>query len=122
MRFHTPISEGRIDEFSKEENKEVWHYVPHEDEGLEEEEKRERQYVTNMVPEFITRLIIHISDAKFQQIRFYRFYSNRTASRPRQRRMSTDRENAKARLFPEWKHMPLSVYGYSPLICDVGLE
>ena len=117
---HPPISEGRIDEFSKEENKVVWHYDPHEDEGLEEEEKRGRQYVTDTIPEFIARLIVHIPDAKFQQIRYYGFYSNRTASRPRHRRMSTDKENAEARLFLRWEHMLLSVYGYSPLICDCG--
>ena len=98
----------------------VWHYDPHEDEGLEEEEKRGRQYVTDTIPEFIARLIVHIPDAKFQQIRYYGFYSNRTASKPRHRRMSTDKENAEARLFLRWEHMLLSVYGYSPLICDCG--
>ena len=37
---HPPISEGRIDRFDKEAGTVTWHYDPHEDDGLEEGEKR----------------------------------------------------------------------------------
>lgn len=117
---HPPISEGRIDRLDRENKTVTWHYDPHEDDGLDESERRGRQYVTDGIQKFIARLIIHIPDERFQQIRYYGFYSNRTTSRPKHRKMSTDEENREARLYLRWEKMLLSVYGYSPLICCCG--
>lgn len=117
---HPPISEGRIDKFDRIEETVTWHYDPHEDDGLEESEKRGRQYVTDTISEFIARLIIHIPDEKFHQIRYYGFYSNRTTSNPKHKKMSSDAENAEVRLFLRWERMLMATYGYSPLICECG--
>lgn len=117
---HPPISEGRIDRFDKEAGTVTWHYDPHEDDRLEEGRKRGRQYVTDSVSGFIARLLIHIPDGKFHQIRYYGFYSNRTRSRPRHRKMSSEPECSETRLFLRWEARLMSVYGYSPLICECG--
>lgn len=117
---HPPISEGRIDAFDKKNKTVTWHYDPHEDDGLEEEEKRGRQYVTDSINDFIARLIVHIPDKGFHQIRYYGFYSNRTIGKPKYRKMSTEKEMEEVRKFLKWEQMLLSVYGYSPLICECG--
>lgn len=117
---HPPISEGRIDRFDKEAGTVAWHYDPHEDGGLEEGEKRGRQYVTDTVSGFIARLLIHIPDGKFHQIRYYGFYSNRTRSRPRYRKMSSEPECSEVRRFLRWENRLMSVYGYTPLLCECG--
>lgn len=117
---HPPISEGRIDRFDKEAGTVTWHYDPHEDDGLEEGEKRRRQYVTDTVSGFIARLLIHIPDGKFHQIRYYGFYSNRTRSRPRRRKMSSELECSEVRRFLRWENRLMSVYGYTPLLCECG--
>lgn len=117
---HPPISEGRIDRFDKEAGTVTWHYDPHEDDRLEEGRKRGRQYVTDSISGFIARLLIHIPDGKFHQIRYYGFYSNRTTSVPRHRKMAGEGEISEARLFLRWEARLMSVYGYSPLICECG--
>ncbi len=117
---HPPISESRIDSFDKTNKTVTWHYDPHEDDGLEESEKRGRQYVTESIQDFIARLLVHVPDEGFQQIRYYGFYSNRTTSRPNHRKMATEKEMDEVRRFLKWEQMLLSVYGYSPLICECG--
>ena len=117
---HPPISEGRIDGFDRGKGTVSWHYDPHEDDRLEEGRKRGRVYVTDTVAAFIARLIVHIPDSKFQQIRYYGFYSNRTTGRPVHERMSSGREDAEYRRLLRWESMLMSVYGYSPLICECG--
>lgn len=117
---HPPISEGRIDRFDPGNDTVTWHYDPHEDDTCEECDRKGRQYVTDSVDRFIARLIVHIPDDRFQQIRYYGFYSNRGKTRPHHRRMSTDEENREVLEFLRWERMLMSMYGYSPMICDCG--
>ncbi len=87
---------------------------------LQARRERGRQYVTDTVSRFIARLIIHIPDGKFHQIRYYGFYSNRTRSRPRHRKMSSEMECSEVRRFLRWENRLVSVYGYTPLLCECG--
>lgn len=82
--------------------------------------ERGRQHVTDTVSGFIARLLIHIPDGKFHQIRYYGFYSNRTRSRPRHRKMSSEPECSEVRRFLRWENRLMSVYGYTPLLCECG--
>ena len=76
--------------------------------------------MTDTVSGFIARLLIHIPDGKFHRIRYYGFYSNRTRSRPRHRKMSSELECSEVRRFLRWENRLMSVYGYTPLLCECG--
>lgn len=117
---HPPISEGRIDRIDTANRTVTWHYDPHEDDTCSEEEKRGRQTVTDSMEDFIRKLIIHIPDEHFQQIRYYGFYSNRTKTRPTHRKMATDDENREARAFLRWERMLMKAFGYDPMLCHCG--
>jgi hypothetical protein len=63
---HPAISESRIIDVDYETKKVTWYYAPHEDDGLEEEDKKMgRQIITEDAFDFIKRLIIHIPDKHF---------------------------------------------------------
>lgn len=79
---HPPISEKRILEFDEIKNTVTWYYDPHEDDDtIDEDKKISRQIITEDVFDFMKRLIIHVADKGFQQIRYYGFYSNKFANK-----------------------------------------
>ena len=72
---HPALSERRLSRYDKIERKIYWYYDPHEDDtATNEEDKLGRQEITDDVDEFIKKLIIHIPEKGFQQIRYYGFY------------------------------------------------
>lgn len=75
---HSAISERRILKWDKLNKTITWFYEPHEDDTKTEEEKVGKQIITESVFDFIKRLIIHIPDKSFQQIKYYGFYSNKS--------------------------------------------
>ena len=75
---HPAISERRITKCDIQNNLVTWFYDPHEDDDIEDEEKKiGRQYITEDVFKFMERLVLHVPDKGFQQIRYYGFYSNK---------------------------------------------
>lgn len=79
---HPPISEKRILEFDEIKNTVTWYYGPHEDDDIIDEDKKiGRQIITEDVFDFMKRLIIHVADKEFQQIRYFGFYSNKFANK-----------------------------------------
>ena len=74
---HPAISERRIISYDKKNKKVTWFYDPHEDDTREEEEKLGRQIITESVYDFMKRLMIHIPEKHFVQVRYYGFYSNK---------------------------------------------
>lgn len=116
---HPAISERRITSYDKELNLVSWFYDPHEDVHLEnEDDKLGRQFISEHPFEFIKRLIIHIPDKYFHQVRYYGFYSNNSRllkssslfSKKQLKAMEND---------TLWIRGLINTFGYSPLICDV---
>lgn len=75
---HPPISERRIISINDDNHTITWFYDPHEDDDVKDEElKLGKQIITEDIFSFMSKLIIHIPDKKFQIIRYYGFYANR---------------------------------------------
>ena len=119
---HPAIAESRIISLNDVKNTITYYYDPHEDDNIEEEiNKLGRQYVTEDVFEFISKLIQHIPDKGFHQIRYYGFYSNRTTKKcdnVEPLYWLNHYKEGKANL--KWnKSLKLS-YNYDPLVCYCG--
>ena len=63
-----PMAENRITKYNKESKTVSWFYNDHKDE--------KRYDVTDIVIDFINRLIIHIPNYHFLTTRYYGFYAN----------------------------------------------
>ena len=76
-----------------------------------------REALTNFI-----RMLCNTLQARRErgQIRYYGFYSNRTRSRPRHRKMSSEPECSEVRRFLRWENRLMSIYGYTPLLCECG--
>ena len=71
---HPPISERRIISINDDNHTITWFYDPHEDDDVKDEElKLGKQIITEDIFSFMSKLIIHIPDKKFQIIRYYGF-------------------------------------------------
>ena len=86
-----------------------------------EEEKIGKQVITESVFKFIERLIIHIPDKGFQQVRYYGFYSNK--ANPKSvfsKKLFTQKDVDEYILRLKWKYGLLYAFGYDPLLCECG--
>lgn len=120
---HPAISEKRIINIDYQTNKITWFYDPHEDDDIKDEEQKQgRQIIEEDVFKFIEKLIIHVPDSYFHQIRYYGFYA---------RKLSSSKLIDELSLFPleEIKKMKENTmwindlkksYGYSPILCYCG--
>ncbi len=110
---HPAISETRIIDVDYEARKVTWYYDPHEDDGLEEENKKiGRQTITEDVFNFIMRLIVHIPDKNFHLIRYCGFYSNRTTrSIPAEELMEDESSIQKQQIALRWRNMIKQAFG-----------
>lgn len=101
------IAASRIDNYDGE--KVTFHYNRHEDEKLIVE--------TISVMEFIQRLIQHIPEKHFKQIRYYGIYA-RTKVQNKKLNFAISREKHKIILsFNRWRDCTLHSFGYDPLKC-----
>ena len=99
----------------------TWFYDPHEDDDVKDEsEKRGRQYVTESAEDFIKRLLIHVPDKGFQQIRYYGFYSNKCKTEPNTGLLFTPSELAKMAEDNTWAKGLWKSFGYDPTWCKCG--
>lgn len=101
------IATSRIDNYDGENV--TFHYNRHEDEKL----------IVETVPvlEFIQRLIQHIPEKHFKQIRYYGLYA-RTKEQNKKLQLTISREKHKIILsFNRWRDCILRSFGYDPLKC-----
>ena len=118
---HPAISERRISSFDPKAMTVTWFYDPHEDDDVKDEsEKRGRQYVTESAEDFIKRLLIHVPDKGFQQIRYYGFYSNKCKTEPNTGLLFTPSELAKMAEDNTWAKGLWKSFGYDPTWCKCG--
>ncbi len=118
---HPPISERRITSFDEGSMTVTWFYDPHEDDDVEdEEEKIGRQYITETAEEFVSRLLIHVPDKGFQQIRYYGFYSNKCSVEPDTGLLFTQRQLAEMAKANKWREGLIGSFGYDPIWCKCG--
>lgn len=120
---HPAISEKRIISIDYETNRIKWFYDPHEDDDIKDEaQKKGKQIIEEDIFDFISKLIIHIPDKYFNQIRYYGFYARKSISR---------QLNDNNSLFPIeelnkmlentlWINGLKKNYGYTPLLCHCG--
>ena len=121
---HPAISERRIQRYDQIDKKIYWHFDPHEDDTItNEEDKLGRQEIVDDVDEFIKRLIVHIPEKGFQQIRYYGFYSNASYGKYIfGSKLFSTKDIDVLILRNTWKHGILWAFGYNPLLCQCGCE
>lgn len=120
---HPAISERRIISYDSNAKTVKWFYNPHEDDLKEESEKIGKQIIEEHVYDFIKRLIIHIPENNFVQIRYYGFYSNKFAKKKNLfNRLFSNKDIEKMILRLERKKGLLYAFGYNPLLCECGAE
>jgi transposase-like protein len=112
---HPPIAESNI--ISLEENgvHVTWRYTPHED-------KENPVTVHEHAFDFIGKLIRHIHDKGFHQLRYYGFYankSNRIKDKPKLV-SSASIDCLKSKL--KWRIMLLKTFKYDPVLCTCGTK
>ena len=120
---HPPISERRITKCDIENNTVTWFYDPHEDDDIEDEdEKMGRQYITEDVFKFMERLVLHVADKGFQQIRYYGFYSNKFKDKVKDKPLFTDKELKRMINDTIWVNGLKKAFGYDPTLCKCGTQ
>ena len=120
---HPAIAESRILDMDFEDHIITWYYDPHEDDDLDEDDEnfKGRQYVTESFDDFIKKLLYHIPDKGFQQIRYYGFYSNKTKiDTSKYKKLYTKIELNKFKSDNKWINKLRNSYNYSPLLCKCG--
>lgn len=116
---HPPILERRITKCDIENNTVTWFFDPHEDDDIEDEElKQGRQYITEDVFVFMSKLILHVADKGFQQIRYYGFYSNKFKNKS----LFCEKELKKMLSDTIWVNGLKKAFGYDPLLCKCGSQ
>lgn len=89
----------------------------------EESAKIGRQTITEHVYDFIKRLIIHIPENNFTQIRYYGFYSNKFSKKEALfNKLFSSKDIETMILKLKWKFGLLYSFGYNPLMCECGHE
>ncbi|MCF0238147.1 MAG: transposase [Sphaerochaetaceae bacterium] len=118
---HPAISERRIISFDPVNKMVKWFYDPHEDEDIIDEDKKlGRQVIEESAEEFIKRIIIHIPEKGFQQIRYYGFYSNKFSTTINMSSLFSKRQLKKMEDDTKWINGLVNSFGYSPLLCHCG--
>lgn len=119
--FHPPISERRITKCNIENRTITWFFDPHEDDDIEDEKmKQGRQYITEDVFKFMSRLVMHVADKGFQQIRYYGFYSNKFKEKVTNGLLFSDKELKRMADDTIWVNGLRKSFGYDPLLCKCG--
>lgn len=120
---HPAISERRLTRYDKIDGKIHWYYDPHEDDTADEDNKLGRQEVVDNIDDFIKKLIVHIPEKGFQQIRYYGFYSNAIYQKYNcSSKLFSTKDIEELILRNTWKHGLLWAFGYNPLLCQCGCE
>lgn len=80
-----------------------------------------KQIMKLPVLDFIARLISHIPDKNFRNIRYYGFLSNRLRGKllPVIHNLLKMRKNFKTKIYTPWRQMIIDTFKYDPLKCPV---
>jgi len=102
------IATSRIDKYDGDYV--TFHYNRHEDE----------QYVEETIPvlDFISRLIQHIPEKHFKQIRYYGIYGRHKESDKKLRRAISKDKHKIYLSFNRWRDCMLTSFGYDPIKCS----
>lgn len=102
------IATSRIDKYDGDYV--TFHYNRHEDE----------QYVEETIPvlDFISRLIQHIPEKHFKQIRYYGIYGRHKESDKKLRRAIPKEKHKIYLSFNRWRDCMLTSFGYDPIKCS----
>lgn len=101
------IATSRIDDYDGDNV--TFHYNRHEDDEL----------VTETIPvlDFIKRLIQHIPEKHFKQIRYYGIYARHRKSDQKLNRAISKSKHTMLRSFNQWRNSILTSFGYDPIKC-----
>lgn len=120
---HPAISERRILSFDIEAKTVTWYFDPHEDDDIRDEDlKQGRQVITEDVFSFMGKLITHIPDKGFQQIRYYGFYSNAYKFSYSPIKLFDDATLTKMLDNTKWVNGLKNSFGYDPTLCICGSQ
>jgi transposase-like protein len=119
---HPAIAESRIDNFDPVSHTVTWHFDPHEDDHISNENlKLGRQTITEHVYKFMIKLIKHIPDKGFHLIRYYGFYANRTTKKPPSiKKLISASYVLHLKRQINWVYLLKSTYKYNPIRCHCG--
>ena len=81
-----------------------------------------RQVITESIDSFMIKLIRHIPNKGFQQIRYYGFYSNKFKHKVTNNNLFTDAKLTKMIHNTYWIESLLNTFGYNPILCECGHE
>ena len=109
---HPPISESNILNFDKDNNLITWKYLDYE--------SNKEITITESSFSFIGKLIRHILDKGFHQIRYYGFYSNKTSRIKHLPKLLHHNYIKRLKHNLKWRIMILETYRYNPLLCYCG--
>lgn len=101
------IATSRIDNYDGENV--TFHYNRHEDDA----------YVEETIPalKFVERLIQHIPEKHFKQIRYYGIYARRRENDKKLNRAISKEKHRTLLSFNRWRECTLLSFGYDPLKC-----
>lgn len=120
---HPAISERRITKCDITNNTVTWFYDPHEDDDIEDEDKKiGRQYITEDVFSFMQKIVLHVPDKGFQQVRYYGFYSNKFKRKITDKSLFSDKELKAMRYDTIWVVGLKKAFGYDPTLCKCGTQ
>lgn len=105
-----PIGETRIKEYDGEFV--TYKYLDHYTDTVET--------MTLPVLDFIARLIAHIPDKNFRNIRYYGFLANRVRGKlmPIIQKLISEKQFAKNKVYTPWRNMIKNTFHYDPLKCQ----
>ena len=112
---HPPIAESNILSLDSTNSTVSWRYTPHDD-------PNNPVVITEHPHIFISRLIRHIHDEGFHQIRYYGFYANKSARANSFTKLvsKSSIDYLKSRL--KWRIMLLDTFKFDPLLCSCGAK
>lgn len=109
---HPPISESNILSFDRDNNTVTWKYLDYE--------SNEDITLTDSTFTFIKKLIRHILDKGFHQIRYYGFYANKTDRIKDKKKLLNINYISLLKHKLKWRIMLLDSYKYNPTLCYCG--
>lgn len=109
---HPPIAESNILYLNHETETITWQYTDHKDHKVIKVEEH--------VYKFIAKLIPHILDDKFHQIRYYGFYANRTKRVKDAQKLVCEKTIQHSKHNLKWRILIMMNFKFDPLMCHCG--
>ena len=119
---HPCIAESRITKIDYTNHKVTYFYTPHEYDDLPENERLNKKVIVEeSVFKFIKKLIRHIPNKGFHNIRYYGFYSKHSSNDlSAYSSLYTKTELKKNKRNIGWNRRMKLTYQYEPLLCHCG--